>query len=125
MNRAEVAKLLTFAAAMDNRKITQDTVEAWFATIGDLPFDDALEAARIHYRDCDGYLDARAVMVGVKRIRRARLAHWTPPAPQCDPSDVNAYLAELRSSVTRRADGLDQTVQIERGTHNGTAQVDR
>lgn len=118
MNKTEIAKLLTYCAAMDNRKVTPDAVEAWHATIGDLPFGDAMEAARLHYRESFDYLDAAAIFRGVRRVRRSRLDGWIPPTPLADPSDVSAYLAELRASVQAKADGQDiPGEQITEGIH--------
>jgi len=56
MNKTQVAKLLTIASAVDNRRVEPETVNAWFELIGDLPVDVALQAVRMHQRESDEYL---------------------------------------------------------------------
>lgn len=50
MTRADMSRLLTLAAAFDNRMIDEAMIEAWFAAIGDYDFDDAKGAVASHYR---------------------------------------------------------------------------
>lgn len=56
MNRDEIGRLLRAAAARDNRKLTKERTDAWFADLHDLPFGLALAALILHYRTSTEYL---------------------------------------------------------------------
>jgi len=51
MNRAECVKLLKEIAAVDNRQISQDTVDAWHKIIGVVPYDIAQQALHLARAD--------------------------------------------------------------------------
>ena len=108
MKRSEIAALLTYLSEMDNRKWDEDTVSAWFETIGDLDFRDTLNAARAHYRHEDGYLTTRHLVRGVYRERSRRLEGFIDPLPLADPDDTDAYKRELLAN--RKATGDGKTV---------------
>lgn len=107
MTKEETAKLLTYCSAMDNRKVTEETVEAWHATIGDLDYQDCMVAAKAHFRHEDSYLNARAILRGVYRERSRRLDGFLDPLPKADPSDTEAYKKELRANRIAKASGQD------------------
>jgi hypothetical protein len=51
MLKTECADLLREVAAIDNRKITQETLDAWYAVIGYLKYDIALNALHLARKD--------------------------------------------------------------------------
>lgn len=51
MLKPECAKLLKEVAAIDNRKIDQEVLDAWFAVIGYLPYEVALNALHMARKD--------------------------------------------------------------------------
>jgi hypothetical protein len=51
MNLTEVKQLLTEVAAIDNRKLSDQTADAWHSVLGFMPFDIAKEALHIARKD--------------------------------------------------------------------------
>lgn len=49
MRKSEVAKVLAFAASIDDREVTTQMIEAWHDLLGDMEYGVALEAARLHF----------------------------------------------------------------------------
>ena len=72
MNKLEVAKLLTAASAIDNRKIQDETVEAWYAVLHAYDYADCAEAVRQHFEESTEYLLPAHVRAGVRRVRELR-----------------------------------------------------
>jgi hypothetical protein len=71
MNISEVAAVLAKVQLGDNRDIdTKGLVLAeWEDTIGDLPFDAAIEGVRMHRRDSKDYLTPAHVRANVRLIQ--------------------------------------------------------
>ena len=71
MNIEEVAKVLAKVQLSDNRDIDERglVLAEWEDTIGDLPFDAAIEAVRMHRRDSTAYLTAAHVRANVQLIQ--------------------------------------------------------
>jgi hypothetical protein len=72
MNKMEIARLLTAVAALDNRKVLEETVEAWYAVLHAYPYSDAAGAVRQHFEDSTEYLMPAHIKQGIKRTREAR-----------------------------------------------------
>lgn len=53
MNKAEIAELLGFAAAFDQRTVGEDDVEAWHKVIGQLDLEDCQGAVIDHYHESE------------------------------------------------------------------------
>lgn len=70
MNKSDVAKVLTIASAVDNRRVEPETVNAWFELIGDLSVEVAVEAVRLHQRESDDYLMPVHVRRNAARVLR-------------------------------------------------------
>lgn len=51
MNRQDVAKLLAYAAACDQRTVGEADLHAWFDILAPLDFTRCIEAMRKHYRE--------------------------------------------------------------------------
>ena len=84
MNKAEIAQLLTIAAAIDPIALTEITVEAWHDAMGHLDVDDALMGLRLH-RQSSAESVKPAHILGELRKARARHReiygiHPEPPA---------------------------------------------
>lgn len=50
MNRADTSKLLTMAALVDNRPVTDEAVFMWHSLLEDIDYPAALDALRAYYR---------------------------------------------------------------------------
>ena len=72
MNKTEMAQVLTIASAIDNRKLSPEAVEAWFAVVGDFDYDVAVEAVRRHFRESAEYLIPNHITVIGAGIIRER-----------------------------------------------------
>ncbi|MCT1363933.1 hypothetical protein [Microbacterium sp. p3-SID131] len=73
MNIQETTELLTRIQVIDNRRVEEATVLAWFELVDDLDLATALEAVRLHFRESTAYLTPAHVRVAVERIRLAGL----------------------------------------------------
>ena len=85
MNRAQTALALGMAAAIDRRTVGEADVAAWYATLGDLDYDDVLAAIAGHYQATREWLmpsDIRAWVAAVRRERVEKVIGIDPiPAP--------------------------------------------
>ena len=92
MLRTETQDLLRQIAAVDNRKITNETIEAWHGIIGAIPFEIAKEALKLAQSDPSiKYLEPRNI-VGWAKEAAFRLDRQKPkveeervgsPQPKC------------------------------------------
>lgn len=87
MNIDETAKVLAKIQLGDNREVTRLVLQEWHDTIGDLPYDDAVEAVRMHRRDSTTYLMPAHVRENVRiivnrRERAERIARPALPRPE-------------------------------------------
>lgn len=69
MNREEVAKLLTQASLVDNRRITEAHVEQWWRILNSLTFEECERAIVEHFRSSQEYLQPKHIWAIVKRHR--------------------------------------------------------
>ncbi len=72
MTPGDVARLLAACAMYDYRAVEDEDAEAWHPLIGDLPFDDAMEAVKRHYQAQTDRMMPAHVRQGVKAIREER-----------------------------------------------------
>lgn len=91
MNKQEALNLLKEIAAVDNRKLSQETVDAWYKVIGVVPFDIAQEALhlaradeRITYLE-PKHIIAKAKVAAEELDRIERLAKAPEPVQKGDP----------------------------------------
>ena len=69
VNFDEAKGLVALASAVDNRQITDITVNEWMHALHDLEIGDCVEALREHRREKPGvYLEPGHIAAGVKRI---------------------------------------------------------
>lgn len=71
MDRGEIAKLLTQASLVDNRRISEAHVEQWWRILNGCSFAEAEHAIVEHFRTSSEYLQPRHVMTIVKAKREA------------------------------------------------------
>lgn len=69
MDREQVAKLLTQASLVDNRRITEAHVEQWWRILNRLTFEECERAIVEHFRVSDEYLQPKHIWAIVKRLR--------------------------------------------------------
>ena len=72
MNAEQVAAVVAKIRIGDNRETSPEVILEWLDTIGDLNFDDAIEAVRMHRRESTEYLSAAHIRANVKRLQAAR-----------------------------------------------------
>jgi hypothetical protein len=123
MTPEEVIDLLTTAAAFDRRTVGEADVIAWQSAVGDLDFPDARDAVVQHYRATRDWIMPSDVRRLVKAIRDARLAREAIPAPDAELSDdARAYLANLKSNISKVASGWDigRALKAPKGQHPPT-----
>lgn len=70
MLKSEVAKLLTLAAAYDNRNIGRENIEAWYLAIGDLEYNACQHAIVAHARESTEYLTTAHIKQRVDAANR-------------------------------------------------------
>lgn len=112
MKLTEVHELLTYVAAIDNRRFGDETVIAWHGILAELELPDCLEAARRHFGQEDAYLKPVHIVRGAEEIRRDRLrrarieaeqrqalerAPTTAPGERA--AEVEALIQELRETL--------------------------
>jgi hypothetical protein len=72
MTPGDVARLLAACAMYDFRPVETADAAAWFQVVGDLDYDDAMEAVRVHYGQSTERMMPAHVRAGVKLIRDER-----------------------------------------------------
>ena len=72
MNYTEMARLLAAISAMDTRRIDEATVATWPGVLGDLGFEDALEAMRRHFARSTDWLMPAHIREGARLLREFR-----------------------------------------------------
>jgi hypothetical protein len=111
MTPTDAAALLTLAAAYDNRKPDKDAAAAWAAALGNLEAPDCQKAIVAHYRESSDWLMPVHIITRVRAMRVERMKavlNLAPPADLDgleDDAHTAAYLAWLRESCRRLADG--------------------
>lgn len=72
MNAEEVAKVLAKIRLGDNRETSRETLLEWMDNIGDLDYQDAIEAVRMHRKESTAYLMPAHIRDNVKAIKALR-----------------------------------------------------
>ncbi len=107
MNITEVRAMCRWLTALvPHQQLDDETPEAWCPLLASVAVADA-RAAVLAILERDPYVDPRAIKAEVKRIREARLsaAGFQELAPNVDPADAPAYLAERRALQQAIASG--------------------
>lgn len=83
MKKTECAELMKEISAIDNRNVTLETVEAWFAVIGQIPYDIAREALRLARKDDRiDYLEPKHIVSWAKEAAWKLDREQNNPVPQ-------------------------------------------
>jgi hypothetical protein len=72
MKRVECDQLLTYISTLDNREVSDVTVEAWMGVVGDLRQADCMEAVRRHFATSGEYLKPYHVRSGANTVANER-----------------------------------------------------
>lgn len=72
MTPDEVVKVLARVQMDDNRQVDRVVVQSWIDEIGDLPFEDAIEAVVMHRKSTTAWLMAAHVCENARLIRNRR-----------------------------------------------------
>jgi hypothetical protein len=72
MRRVECDQLLTYISTIDNREVSDPTVEVWMGFVGDLRQGDCLEAVRRHFATSGEYLKPHHVRAGAEAVAYER-----------------------------------------------------
>jgi hypothetical protein len=94
MTPGEAARLLSACAMFDYRPIEEADGLAWHHVIGDLDFDDAMEAVRRHYAESTDRMMPAHVRAGVKAIRTERR--------RMEPSEALALPSKFEDDMNRQ-----------------------
>lgn len=122
MTGPEVGKLLGLMSLADYRKVPDDPAQRdamiafWLSLIGDLSYEDAVEAVRGHYAQSTERMMPAHVRAGVRSIRQERLARTPDPEiPRDLLDDPDGYRARLLEERHRIASGATGPRAIEGG----------
>lgn len=110
MTKSQIALLLTACAARDQRTIGETDVLAWSEDLGDLDYDDALQAVSLHYRESTDRIMPAHVRRQCRIIRDKRRAGQNIAAIKASvqPSDEErirrnkARLAEVMAQIAEK-----------------------
>lgn len=72
MNEPEAFQLLTLASVRDGRQVTKAHAQVWADDLRDVHYDEAVDAARLHYRESTDWMMPAHVRTNVRRVRRDR-----------------------------------------------------
>lgn len=107
MDRQDIALLLAFCAAFDQRTIGEADVEAWHAAL-DCPWvpnmgrDEAQEAVVEHYRATAERVTPAVIIKRIRDVRADRMARAIPQAPSAPPT---AEYLEARAALDAARQG--------------------
>lgn len=99
MNKTELSKLLAVASAVDNRRVTPETVEAWHLVVGHLSLDVAHEALLMHQRDSTDYLMPAHIVANAKRVRARREREQRMSRPAIEPNRITLDRAQFEADT--------------------------
>ena len=72
MIESEAFQLLTLASARDGRTVTQAVARVWADDLAHIDVFDAVDAARMHYRESDQWLMPAHIIKNVRRVKDER-----------------------------------------------------
>lgn len=86
MSSDELRALLSRIHKIDHRRWDDLTVKAWMPLMAKIPYDDAVEAVNMHFRDSTAYLLPSHIVGNARRIAATRRAVETANDWQVDES---------------------------------------
>lgn len=114
MDPVEAVKALTVASAYDNRNVTREAGIVWADALADLTLAEVVDAIKHHYAGTTTWLMPAHVRTAVKALRADRLERIRPPAPNVDPDDPAAQMAEQRALRDAIASGRMDEAEVAR-----------
>jgi hypothetical protein len=102
MNIQETTDLLTRIQVIDNRRVEEATVLAWFELVGDLDHGVAVEATKLHFRESKEYLTPAHVRANVERMQAAALGPREDEFGNVIEPDAAALAAARRALGARK-----------------------
>ena len=114
MNRSATALVLAKIAAIDNRRLdppdggSTPILDAWHEVIGDLGFQDCIEAVTAHRCESREWIQPADIRQRVLAVRAKRHTNIDDAdlTEDVDPNDIPAYLATLRARRQAIGDGM-------------------
>lgn len=103
MTEAEVAKLLTVIAVVDNREIDRARVAEWTRILGHISFDLARRAVELHFAESTEYLMPAHIVANARRLGAPKSNDTTPAihaGRQPHPRPSKAAEDDLADGVT-------------------------
>lgn len=77
MTSDELRMLLYRINSLDHRKLNDAVAKAWWPLMANIPYDDAVEAVNMHFRDSTAYLQPGHIVANAKRLAALRRAEET------------------------------------------------
>ncbi|MEV2277746.1 hypothetical protein AB0I72_19380 [Nocardiopsis sp. NPDC049922] len=121
MSDQQMLMVLAKASGFDGRHPDKAVAAAWLEAIGDLPFEDTLEAVVEHYATSTDWLKPGHLRAIVERTRAERLRSVDRMIPPADP-DAADYSAQLQRMLAAVADGRTVTKALAAGARPIPAQ---
>ncbi|MGW5686490.1 hypothetical protein [Nonomuraea sp. NPDC003754] len=104
----QLGQVLQYIAAADRRTLGKADLVVWGDAIGDLRFEDVMEAVRQHYRDSTVFLMPAHVRQAVRKARHDRASRAVPVAPPAEVTDQpGVYKLHLIKAIAEIADRHD------------------
>ncbi|MEV2277818.1 hypothetical protein AB0I72_19760 [Nocardiopsis sp. NPDC049922] len=107
------------AACCPQQKFNEETPDAWFALLGDLTYDDALQGLWRAARE-QPFVAPAEIRHHVRIIRRERLRNADRILPAADP-DAKDYSARFKRHLQALADGKQVGLALMPGSRRTTA----
>ena len=95
MTLDELKKVMAKIQIGDSRQVDRAVLLEWNDSIGDLVFEDAIEAVRLHRRESDKYLMPSHIRAGAARARDAREREERKRRPAIAPQRITLDRAEF------------------------------
>jgi hypothetical protein len=99
MNAEDMGRVLARCASYDRRKTGEADIIAWLQVIGDLAYDDCIDAVIAHYAESTDWIMPAHIRQRVRAVRAERLAATSaPPPPPELLSHPHAYVAAVAAA---------------------------
>lgn len=115
MNIQETALVVGKIAVYDKRTVTEETILAWHDVIGDLSYQDCLDAVTEHFRTTGDYLQPAHIRRTAKRYQDTRELEQ---ARARDPRNLTSCTSPTCRCTHTACDGVwlaDQSITIRHG----------
>lgn len=108
MTPDQLGQVLQYIAAADRRTLGKADLLIWGDAVGDLRFEEVMEAVRQHYRDSTVFLMPAHIRQAVRKARHDRASRTVPPAPPAEVTDQpGVYKLHLVRAIAEIADRND------------------